>query len=74
MLSQGWNNPFAFALTPAGALWVADNVPGQRGERLARGDLDGEPTHVTTLPTNTVPAGLAALADDTYERLLGEAT
>lgn len=65
VLSQGWNNPFAFALTPAGALWVADNVPGQRGERLARGDLDGQPTHITRLPTNTVPAGLAAQSDDT---------
>ena len=49
VLSTGWNNPFAFAYTPGGRLWVADNVPGTRGERLARGDLDGRPTHVTPL-------------------------
>ncbi len=36
VLSGGWNNPFAFALASDGALWVADNVPGTRGERLAR--------------------------------------
>ena len=51
VLSTGWNNPFAFAYTPGGHLWVADNVPGTRGERLARGDLDGRPTHVTAAAT-----------------------
>ncbi|MEP6625860.1 MAG: PQQ-dependent sugar dehydrogenase, partial [Acidimicrobiia bacterium] len=30
VLSARWNNPFAFALTDAGALWVADNVPGEK--------------------------------------------
>jgi Glucose / Sorbosone dehydrogenase len=63
VLSTGWNNPFAFAYTPAGRLWVADNVPGTRGERLARGDLDGRPTHVTPLPPGTAPSGLAAVSD-----------
>ena len=63
MLSTGWNNPFAFAYTPDGRLWVADNVPGTRGERLARGDLDGRPTHVTPLPPGTAPSGLAAVSD-----------
>jgi len=24
VLSEGWDNPFAFTLTPSGALWVAD--------------------------------------------------
>jgi hypothetical protein len=62
VLSTGWNNPFAFAYTPAGRLWVADNVPGTRGERLARGDLDGRPTHVTPLPPGTAPSGLAAVS------------
>lgn len=61
VLSTGWNNPFAFAYTPAGRLWVADNVPGIHGERLARGDLDGRPTHVTPLPPGTAPSGLAAI-------------
>ena len=64
VLSTGWNNPFAFAYTPGGRLWVADNVPGTRGERLARGDLDGRPTHVTPLPPGTAPSGLAAVADN----------
>ena len=63
VLSQGWNNPFAFTLTTSGAVWVADNVPGQSGERLARGDLGGRPSHVTDLPDNTVPTGLAAPTD-----------
>lgn len=65
VLSTGWNNPFAFARTRAGEIWVADNVPGDRGERLARGDLDGRPTSVTRLPANTVPAALTSPATDT---------
>ena len=65
VLSQGWNNPFAFTLTPGGALWVADNVPGEKGERIARGDVGGRPSHITMLPTNTVPAAIAALSDTT---------
>jgi hypothetical protein len=60
VLSSGWNNPFAFTLTESGRLWVADNVPGDRGERLARGDVDGRPTHVTRMPTGTVPAAIAS--------------
>jgi glucose/arabinose dehydrogenase len=35
VLSKGWNNPFAFTLTAEGDLWVADNVPGEAGERMA---------------------------------------
>jgi hypothetical protein len=62
VLSTGWNNPFAFAYTPGGQLWVADNVPGTRGERLARGDLDGRPTHATPLPPGTAPSGLAVVS------------
>ena len=60
VLSGGWNNPFAFTVTPSGRVWVADNVPGRRGERLARGDVDGRPTHVTRLPTGTVPSAVTA--------------
>ena len=61
VLSMGWNNPFAFTVLDDGAVWVADNVPGERGERLARGD-EGIPTHVTRLPADTVPAAVAALS------------
>ncbi len=65
VLSTGWNNPFAFTLSPNGALWVADNVPGQAGERLARGDLQGRPSHVTGLPKDTVPSAIASPTDTT---------
>ena len=61
VLSSGWNNPFAFAVTPSGAVWVADNAPGDEAERLARGDVDGRPTAVRGLPAKTVPSGLAAV-------------
>ena len=64
VVSSGWNNPFAFAITPTGALWAADNAPGSEPERLARGDIGGKPALVTALPPDTVPAGLAALSDD----------
>src|SRR6185436_19896399 len=42
ILSTGWNNPFAFAFTPDGRLWVADNADGKQPERLALGDA-GKP-------------------------------
>lgn len=60
VLSRGWWNPFAFAFTPGGRLWVADNAPGERPERLARGDA-GRPRDVTTLAPPPAPSGLAAL-------------
>ena len=63
-LSAGWNNPFAFAYTPSGALWVADNVGRHGRERLARGDRDGTPTSVTELRGTRAPSGLAAIDDD----------
>ena len=62
VLSTGWNNPFAFTYTPDGRLWVADNAPGKRAERLARGDLGGAPSDVTELPGRTAPSGLAAIS------------
>jgi hypothetical protein len=61
VVSTGWHNPFAIAFTPGGDLWVADNAPGERDERLARGDLQDAP--VTVLPPHTVPSGLAALSE-----------
>jgi len=63
LVSSGWNNPFAFSFVGDGALWVADNAPGDRPERLARGDLDARPTHVTKLPPSTAPSALAALSE-----------
>jgi hypothetical protein len=61
ILSSGWNNPFAFAVLPGGALWVADNAPGRVPERLARGDR-GRPADVLDLPRGTAPSGLAAIS------------
>lgn len=61
VVSTGWHNPFAIAFTPGGDLWVADNAPGERDERLTRGDLPDAP--VTVLPPHTVPSGLAALSE-----------
>jgi glucose/arabinose dehydrogenase len=60
ILSTGWNNPYAFAFTPDGSLWVADNATGKQPERLARGD-GGRPYDITDLPRKTAPSGLAAL-------------
>jgi hypothetical protein len=59
-LSTGWNNPFAFAYLPGGELWVADNAPGKRPERLARGDTAGPPA-VTILGRRPAASGVAAL-------------
>jgi len=64
VLSSGWNNPFAFAYTPGGQLWVADNAPGRRPERLARGDTGGDPpAAVTELDGRSAPSSVAALDD-----------
>lgn len=62
VLSGGWNNPYAFAFTPDGTLWVADNAPGAQPERLGRGDGDGPRT---PLGRKTAPSGLVALDDRT---------
>jgi hypothetical protein len=61
-LSRGWFNPYGLAVTPSGAVWVADNsVEGP--EALARGDR-GRPTRrsITRL-RGVAPAGLVALDD-----------
>lgn len=62
VLSTGWNNPFAFTFMSGGQLWVADNSPGDRPERLGRADLGGAPTEVSELAHKTAPSGLAALS------------
>ncbi len=44
ILSSGWKNPFAFTVTEAGRLWVADNEPEDgSSERIGRGDLAQSP-------------------------------
>lgn len=59
VLSGGWNNPFAFVVGSDGALWVADNAPGDDPERIGRGDVDAEPTD---LPGKRAPSALIELA------------
>lgn len=58
ILSGGWNNPFAFAATAAGSIWVADNAPGRRPERLGPGFGPGPRT---ALRRHLAPSGLAVL-------------
>ncbi len=59
ILSSGWNNPFAFATTAGGRIWVADNAPGRRPERLGPGAGAGPRTPLTR---HTAPSGLAVLS------------
>lgn len=68
-LSSGWNNPFGFAFTDAGQLWVADNHPSDGEERLARGDLAGasvDSVPHAVLPFDSAPSGVAAVAGRIY--------
>jgi hypothetical protein len=64
-LSGGWNNPFAFAVTADGAVWVADNAPGDEPERIGRGDpeaaADTAAADRTALPGRRAPAALVEL-------------
>ena len=63
VLSSGYTNPFAFAFSPAGALWVFDNATRDDPERLVRGDQSGaEPALAQR--AEMAPSGLAALSDD----------
>lgn len=63
VLSSGYTNPFGFAFSPAGALWVFDNATRDDPERLVRGDQPGaEPALAQR--AEMAPSGLAALSDD----------
>ena len=62
VLSCCWNNPYAFAFSPSGKLWVADNAP-ELGERLARADIGLAPSSVLTLPGVSAPSGLAIVGE-----------
>ncbi len=61
VVSAGWNNPFAFTVAPDGSVWIADNAPGDRRERIGRGD-DGGP--VVDQDGERAPSGLAVLGGD----------
>jgi hypothetical protein len=62
VLTDGWHNPFAFAVGPDHTtVWVADNAPDGGVERLGRGDLQGV---TTDLPgPQRAPSALAILPD-----------
>jgi len=62
-VSAGWNNPFAFTFTGDGRLWVADNAPGRRPERLARADHRGSTQATTGRLRPLAPSALVALGD-----------
>jgi glucose/arabinose dehydrogenase len=72
-LAGGLNNPFAIAPGPEGTIWVADNAPGRRPERLlefsAEADADAdagtvpEGRVVASWTDTRVPSGLAWLDD-----------
>ncbi|MDQ3106539.1 MAG: PQQ-dependent sugar dehydrogenase [Actinomycetota bacterium] len=64
-LSDGWHNPFAFALI-ADEVWLADNAPGRQPERLARADSSPLASNVVSLPPRTAPSGIAAIGSDLY--------
>lgn len=61
VLSAGWKNPFAFTVTAAGELWVADNEPEDgSSERIGRGDLADAPR--LDLTNEIAPGALVELA------------
>ena len=53
-LARGWFNPFGLAVTPSGAVWVADNAIGD-DEHLARADLGPTPAAAIHLPPALPP-------------------
>ncbi len=61
VLTAGWNNPFAFAYAPGNQLWVADNAPGRRPERITRGDLHHAPVVTTGALRPIAPSALVSL-------------
>jgi glucose/arabinose dehydrogenase len=62
VLSEGWNNPFAFAFAADGTVFVADNAGGEGDERLAIATAGG-PQVLATLGPHAAPSGLAVLPD-----------
>jgi glucose/arabinose dehydrogenase len=62
LLSGGWNNPFAFVVAADGAIWVADNAPGDEPERIGRGEGQARGAEPAPLPGRRAPAALVELA------------
>jgi len=60
-LTEDWNNPFAFVVTRDGAIWVADNAPGDEPERIGRGDRRSART---PLPGSRAPSALVQIGSD----------
>ncbi|MEO6121578.1 MAG: PQQ-dependent sugar dehydrogenase [Acidimicrobiales bacterium] len=57
VLSGGWNNPFALTVAD-GTVWVADNAPGRRPERIGRAEVGRSPVD---LPGRRAPSALVSL-------------
>lgn len=60
--AAGFNNPFALTGDGLGDVWVADNAPGSRPERLLR-VTEGDVRRVTEWDDTRVPSGIAVLPD-----------
>ena len=61
VLSSGWRNPYAFTYDENGRLWVADNAPPGKPERIGVGDK--EDAMLTSLAENLAPSAMIALPD-----------
>ena len=62
VLSDGYTNPFAFAVID-GELWVADNAVGNDIERIGRGDLTDRDDLAATGRDPRAPSAVVALPD-----------
>ena len=60
--AAGLNNPFALAGDGLVDVWVADNAPGSRPERLLE-VTEGDVAEVTSWDDTRVPSGIAVLPD-----------
>ncbi|MBT4983863.1 MAG: hypothetical protein HOJ85_05505 [Ilumatobacter sp.] len=69
VLSDGWNNPFAFTVLDDGTIWVADNAPDgsdlpvaeRDGERIATTDATGP--SLLEPPPQRAPSAIVELPD-----------
>ena len=65
VVSDGWNNPWAFVVDDDGTVLLADNAPAGGSERLALIDPISGDAGITELPApQRAPSGIAVLADD----------
>lgn len=55
VLSDGWNNPFAFAVLDDGTIWVADNAPDGSDLPVAERDAERIATTATAGPSILEP-------------------